>query len=426
MTEPATLDRTALEALREVPIAEGAKGWPPGVATIAELETAELDAGSDLPLPAMVLREGNLAHNLDTMAAWCREHDALLAPHGKTTMAPQLFARQLTAGAFAITVATGAQLRTCRRFGISRLIVANQLVDPVDLAWLRTELDADPEFEAFVLVDSVQAVALMDRTLSPISRRLPVLIEIGYEGGRCGCRSLAGVDRVALAVARSGSLRLAGFAGYEGLIQGDDTRHTVDRVDAFIERLGQAFAQRAWQCDVERPLISAGGSAFFDRVVNGLASVSADARGSLILRSGCYLTHDHGVYAAAAHRAAASKPSFRAAIEVWGRVLSVPESRRCIIGLGKRDLSFDAGLPRPLAMGPRCPGSEVVPIPDAEVLRLDDQHLHLELPPEQHPPEVGDPVAFGISHPCTTFDRWRVIPVVDGDGRMTTAVHILF
>ena len=128
-----------------------------------------------------------------------------LAPHGKTHMSPQLAARQLAAGACAVTVATISQARTYRAFGVSALILANELVDAAGLRWLASELNADPDFDMLCWVDSVRGVGLMTDALSAAGLRRPldVCVEVGAAGGRTGCRSEAEVDAVARAVVAS-------------------------------------------------------------------------------------------------------------------------------------------------------------------------------------------------------------------------------
>ncbi len=104
-----------------------------------------------------------------------------------------------------------------------------------------------------------------------------------------------------------------------------------------------------------------------------------------------------------------SKP----ALEVWAYVQSRPESGRTILTMGKRDVSYDASLPVPLHW--YRPGAMVRPEPMPRghaVLALNDQHCHLGTPGES-PLQVGDMVGFGIGHPCTTFDKWGLLMVVD-------------
>src|SRR5689334_4651061 len=82
----------------------------------------------DLPFPVMVLLDSAVEHNLQTMKTWCAANGFLFAPHGKTTMCPQLYRRQLDAGAWAITVAHAQQAMVAIKFGVKRVFMANQLV----------------------------------------------------------------------------------------------------------------------------------------------------------------------------------------------------------------------------------------------------------------------------------------------------------
>jgi D-serine deaminase-like pyridoxal phosphate-dependent protein len=59
------------------------------------------------------------------------------------------------------------------------------------------------------------------------------------------------------------------------------------------------------------------------------------------------------------------------------------------------------------------------------VTRLDDQHAYISVPPGADL-APGDLLCLGISHPCTTFDKWRAIPVVDDENRVTDVVHTFF
>ena len=152
-----------------------------------------------------------------------------------------------------------------------------------------------------------------------------------------------------------------------------------------------------------------------------------------MLRSGCYLTHDHTAYAGAerARRARSALidglgEGFRPALEVWTHVQSRPEPERAYLTAGKRDLSYDLDLPQPVAW--LRPGAHAAPRslgPDHRVLRLNDQHAHLGIPPAS-PLAVGDLVALGISHPCTTFDKWQLLYLVDDDYTVIDAIRTFF
>ncbi|MEN4477139.1 amino acid deaminase [Mycolicibacterium cosmeticum] len=381
------------------------KGLPPGWqdATVAAVLAAAPVLSEAGPTgPVCVLRESALAHNLAVMATWCRDRGVLLAPHGKTHMSPQLFARQSAAGACAVTVATIGQARVYRAFGADAIVLANELVEPAGLAWLAGELDADPGFRAVCWVDSVRGVELMTEALTGATRGLDVCVEVGMPGGRTGCRTAAEVDEVARAAAASPRLRLIGVAGYEAARSQDGGREATAAVRAYLAELRAALSRLAPLFETDEVIVTAGGSTYPDVVADELAGAAP----RVLLRSGCYLTHDHGLYAAT------SPLPMRPAMEVWAPVLSRPEPGLALVGMGRRDVSFDAGLPVPLGL------------PGATVTKLNDQHAYLEL--AGHTVAVGDRLGFGISHPCTTFDKWQLIPVLDDADRVVDLVRTFF
>jgi D-serine deaminase-like pyridoxal phosphate-dependent protein len=419
----------AIAELRDRPMAGTEKGFgvpPPG----ATVSAASLGAsrpslfGPGFTMPVLVLREPAVANNISAMAAYCAAAGVRLAPHGKTTMAPQLFARQLAAGAWAVTAATVGELHVYRAFGIPRVLLANELTDPAGAAWLAGELAADPDFECYVYADSLPGVRLLDeavRRASP-ARPLPVLVELGYPGGRTGCRDLAAAKAVARAVAQTSSLRLAGVAGYEGGIGRDRSPQSIGKVAAYcreLRSLGERLA--ATGLAVDELILSAGGSAFFDVVVQELASGWAGRPAPVVvLRSGVYIAFDHGLYAGIVP---SPPPLLEPALELWAHVLSRPEPGLALACAGRRDVAFDAGLPVPLRVRGR--DGSLRPATGVRAVRLDDQHCYLQLS-DGAGLDPGEMVCFGVSHPCTTFDKWRVIPVIDDGCRVVDAIYTFF
>src|SRR4051794_27087042 len=148
---------------------------------------------SEFATPLVTIDAANMIHNTTAMADWVSARGMLLAPHGKTTMAPQLWQRQLDAGAWAITLATPWQAQVAQRFGVNRIMLANTLVDAVSAGWLINQLRADPGFEFYCWADSVTSVELLARILAEAGecpRPVNVLVEFGAAGGRCGARTL--------------------------------------------------------------------------------------------------------------------------------------------------------------------------------------------------------------------------------------------
>jgi D-serine deaminase-like pyridoxal phosphate-dependent protein len=418
------IDLDAVAAIRAERVDWSFKSMPAHVfgSTVGEVAAARLDLFEDgFVGPLLALDEAALTHNLTTMATWCAKHGMSLAPHGKTTMAPQLFARQLELGAWGITAANISQTRVYRAFGVRRIQLANEVVDPAGLRWLAGELARDPEFEFLCWADSVAGVELMTEALRGADRPVDVLVDLGAHGGRSGARGMAAAALVAAAVAASPVLRLAGVAGYEAVVGHGSSVDSLTAVTEYLEEL-RALAMRLADDDLfEGPevIVSAGGSAYFDEVVDVLGP-EWPLPVRPMLRSGAYVSHDDGYYRdvsplGRAPRLADAEP-FRPAFRAWAQVMSKPEPDLALLTMGKRDAPFDEGMPEPQVIRTRA--GTVEPLTGCTVPKLADQHTFLT-PADRV--AVGDWIGFGLSHPCTTFDKWRLIPVVDG----TTVVDLV-
>lgn len=424
--------RAAVTALRARPISFCEKGF----GTVAPVTAADLAGrrpslfGGGFTTPVMVLRNTALSQNIQGLAAFCASAGVDLAPHGKTTMAPQLFARQLAAGAWGITAATAGHMQIYRSFGVPRILLANELTDPAAIAWLAGEMAADPDFDCYVYVDSTAGIHLLDETLqaSGATRPLPVLVELGQPGGRTGCRTIEEAVALAKTAAATGSLKLAGAAGYEGSIGHDCAPGTLSAITAFCQDLHKLGGLLTGLAPGPEPLIvSAGGSAYFDIVAAELTRPPAGGGRPprVVLRSGAYISHDHGLYASLVPGGSEQRqgPHLIPAFELWASVLSRPEPGLALLNAGRRDVAFDSG--NPIALHARDRAGRLTPAAGMTVTQLNDQHAYLTVPAESTL-APGDLVCLGISHPCTTFDKWRVIPVTDDDHRVIDAIHTFF
>jgi D-serine deaminase-like pyridoxal phosphate-dependent protein len=416
----ADIDRAAVAALADEPVDWRFKGLPPSWAgrTVAQLRAERPRLFDDGPTgPVCTLRDDALGHNLATMADWCRRSGVGLAPHGKTHMAPQLFERQLDAGACAITAATISQVRVCRAFGVREVILANELVDGAGLRWLAGELDDDPGFGFVCWVDSVRGVQIMSAELGAVgaSRPVDVCVEVGMADGRTGCRSVAEVEEVAQAAAASAQLRLVGVCGYEAALGHDVSAEALAGVTAYLTGLRAAVQRLAGLFEAGEILVTAGGSTYFDAVADVLTGWPGGLAVRTVVRSGAYLTHDDGLYARTSPLARRGAAALRPALSVWAQVASRPEPDLAVLTMGRRDVSFDQDLPVPYGLT----GSRVA--------KLNDQHAYLRLGPEDRSRvDVGMWLEFGVSHPCTVFDKWQLIPVFDGDGRVVDLIRTFF
>jgi D-serine dehydratase len=398
------------------------------------LEAADLAAlqwnllREDLSLPTAVLYQEKILHNLHWMEQFIAAYGVKLAPHGKTTMAPKLFDLQLQNGAWGITLATAHQVRVAYQHGVRRVLMANQLVGRQNMA-IVSDLLEDDGFDFFCLVDSAQQVEQLGEFYRAKGQRLQVLIELGVEDGRTGVRDAEQLESVLTALSTWGEpLMLCGIEVYEGVLKDEAA------IRSFLQRAVDVTRDLAHKGKFtgKRTLLSGAGSAWYDVVADVFSKAGLGDSVDVVLRPGCYLTHDVGVYREAQQEILKRNPiakemhsSLQPALQLWAYVQSVPENERAIISLGKRDAAFDAGLPTPaLRYRPGTTAPLATPA-GWQLTKMMDQHAYLQIGSGDDI-RVGDMIGFDISHPCLTFDKWRYLPVLDGEYQVIDVVQTFF
>ncbi len=383
-------------------------------------------AAADLELPVMLLHDDALDHNVRVMADWCRAAGVELAPHAKTHMSRDLVRRQETAGAWGFTAATPAQVRELAGWGVRRLLHANVLVDRTAIAWVATHLltaDAATEYLCYVDSDAGLDLLLDELARHRPARPLRLLVELGFAGGRTGVRDDAAALALARRVAADPHVRLAGVAAFEGLMPaGDDPGMPVGAVDLLARVRALVAAVRAEGLVDGIPVVTAGGSSYFDLVVRELGPAAWDQPVTTVLRSGCYVTHDHGVYRrtsplGAERGSERGSEELRPAFELRACVLSAPEDGRVVLGFGRREAPTDDRLP--VVLGVVDVATPAADVATWEVTGVNDHHAFLRVPPGVAATLApGTVLRLGISHPCGAFDRWRHIPLIDADDQV--------
>lgn len=428
-----------IRSIADAPLSALDKGVP---SLSAPLDTCDVAAqgwnvlAEDIPLPCAVLLESAMRNNSRWMKAFLQTAEAELAPHGKTTMAPAIFQLQMEDGAWGITVSTLHQLRVARHFGYNRIFYANQVIGKAAISYVVSESARDPFFDIHFLIDSMENFLAIDSAAAAagLVHPLKALVEVGYIGGRTGCRTKEEALAIARAIHESRSIQLVGIEGFEGLLKAGTPEETLALVGDLLDRM----VDIARECDrlgLFAPgeiHLSAGGSSYYDIVSGKLGAAKFSRPAKVLLRSGCYITHDSVMYAKAINalreRGSIELPAGgpEAALEIWAYVQSRPEIDKVIAAFGKRDISYDD---QPVLLKWFRPdGSNETPQPIGGghiVTRLNDQHAHLTVPADS-PLRVGDLVCFGISHPCLTFDKWRVMHVVDDDYNVTNSIRTYF
>jgi D-serine dehydratase len=437
----AEISSCVFPALADARIDSRTKGMPAGLPDMPLFEIGRQGWNllrRDLPTPLAVLDQAAILQNSRWISAVTAHYGVSLCPHGKTTMAPQLFRKQLDDGCWGITLSTQHQVQVARHYGVSRIFLANQILDPGFLSFIAQEQVKDPDFDFYLLVDSIEGVELLERVAQGCSGHRPfqVLIELGSHFARTGCRTQAGARAIAERIATMNHAAvLAGVEGFEGSIRGADRAEIERRIGEFLDfmtKVAEDFASSGLFGGREI-LLTAGGSAYFDLVAKALSRPVFDRPTRVVLRSGCYISHDAGMYEREIARAMERSPELAAldakpsqALTVWATVQSRPEPGLAFLNAGRRDASYDAHLPRPLRYASGAPTLAVRDLPDGyEITMLNDQHAYLKCP-DDSPLRPGDLVELGISHPCTTFDKWDVLCVLDERFDVVDAIKTFF
>lgn len=382
----------------------------------------------DLSLPAAVLYRDKLEHNLKWMQRFMEAYGVRLAPHGKTTMAPALFRMQLESGAWGITLATAHQVMVAHTHGVQRVLMANQLVGRQNMRMI-ADLLRDPAFEFYCLVDSADGIDQLGTFFREQGLKLNVLIELGVVGGRCGVRDESQMQQVLEAFnCWKGTVGLCGIEIYEGVLKDEASIRGFMRRSRYVTKAllsENRFARKP-------ALLSGAGSAWYDVVAEELTASGLGDAVEIILRPGCYLTHDVGNYETQQQRILQSNPVAREmrsgllpALHIWAYVQSIPEPELAVVTMGRRDAAFDSGLPTP-AVHYRPGTAEPHAVPEHwQTTKLMDQHGYVKIAPNDDV-RVGDMIGFNISHPCLTFDKWRVLSILDEQYNVVDVVGTYF
>lgn len=375
----------------------------------------------DVCLPAVIVKQRELENNISWMQHYSNSANVSLSPHGKTTMTPAIFKRQIAQGAWGLSVGTAYQAKVAMESGVKNIIIANQVVGKTNIRLL-AELVQLNQANIYCCVDSVAHAKQLAAIFSPLNLTVNVLIELGVNGGRCGCRSEEDAILLANELTKLPSLMIAGIEFYEGVIHSDNAEKDINEIQQFLQRVLTTSQTLDSLGVFERYsgelLLTGAGSVWYDLVSQKMAEFRLSKPLRFVIRPGCYITHDHGIYEEA-QQALKARDSVACQLdgdlmpvmEIVALIQSVPESGRAIVNFGKRDVAFDAGLPQPLMQyreGQQISFQQNT----AKTEGLMDQHAILSFD-KCCDFQVGDILIFGTSHPCITFDKWKVIYLVD-------------
>ena len=386
----------------------------------------------EVSFPIAVIKEKQLLNNAKWMQEFSDRASVKLAPHGKTSMAPELFKMQLEQGCWGMSLATVPQVVNTYEHGVNRIILANQLVGTYHMK-LIADLLLTTDIEFYCFVDSIENIHALGKYFSGLNVSLNILIEIGVLQGRCGWRDTQNIDPLLDAIEQYPHLHLCGISFYEGVIHGNDAAEKiVTFINSICTMVGRLYSENRF--DIKDIIVTGAGSAWYDIVSRELSS-NKDTLGISyipIIRPGCYLIHDKGIYQAAQNEiisrsqlACDISGELISNLELWAYVHSVPEPGLAVIGLGKRDVAFDAGLPIPEYL--YRPGNKKPQAIEggSEVINIMDQHCMMTFGSKTSL-QPGDIVIFATSHPCLTMDKWRRIGLIDSNFVVKKTIETFF
>ncbi|WP_394203913.1 amino acid deaminase [Shewanella waksmanii] len=393
-----------------------------GLGDLATLEKGWQILKEQVSLPCATLARSAIENNLNWMQRFADKANVKLAPHGKTSMSPELFSAQIASGAWGMSVANAQQVVTAHHAGVKQIILANQLVGRRNFDIVATVLKQH-QGKIYVFADSQQNLAAINDFFAPLNLDINVLIEMGVDNGRCGVRTPQQAEQLAQYIASAPALKLAGLAFYEGVIHGDDAAQNIAKFVAQNVTLAKQLANdllKDKQTDTQAEfLITGAGSAWYDIVSEHISLANAQEILTAVIRPGCYLIHDTGIYEQAQQHVIERSPlacdidsELINSLHIWAYVQSVPQPGMAIVGLGKRDVAFDAGLPTPEQHFRPSDTAPTKVTGDWQVTRIMDQHAMLSVP-ENSDIQPGDMICLSTSHPCLTLDKWRFVGIED-------------
>lgn len=384
----------------------------------------------DVCLPALAIKQSSLENNIAWMQHYANARGVSLAPHGKTTMTPWIFQRQLEHGVWAMGVGSAWQAKVAMEAGMPRVLMANQLVGKANMQLISELKEQHPATQFYCCVDSLSNAQALNAFFAGRGQTLDVLLELGVPGGRCGCRSVAEAQQLAAGIAAMPGLRLRGIELYEGVVHGSDAQSKIEHLLREAAGLLRELHQQQRFGD-EEMILTGAGSAWYDVVCDIWGSETLPVACRVVIRPGCYITHDRGIYQEA-QDAILTRDStacdlageLTSALELVALVQSMPEPGRLVVNFGKRDAAFDAGLPQPIAHY-RDGIAQSDSLQGLTTVGIMDQHAMLTCPPDTRV-QIGDILLFSTSHPCLTFDKWKTLFLIDDDYQVIDTLETAF
>ena len=347
-------------------------------------QASDMAAKAEIDTPALLLDLDVLEANIAHIAQICRANGVAWRPHFKGHKTLEIARKQLDAGAIGITCAKLGEAEVLAAAGIDDIMISNQIVGAIKIRRLMALLAmADP----IVAVDSADNVLALDEAARQSGKVLRVVIEVDIGMNRAGVAPGEPVLALAALIARHPGLRLAGLMGWEGHATAIADPAEKEKAVAQAIALLTDSAYRCRQAGHDIAIVSCGGTGTLLYCVKqpGVTEVQV---GGGVMNDEHYRWH-HNI-------------DMPFALTILATVTSRPTPTRVIADAGRKTMSTEAAMPRPLHM------------PGVREVRLSAEHAQLELDTPSDWPRVGDKIEFVPGYTDTTIHLHEEILAMRG------------
>jgi D-serine deaminase-like pyridoxal phosphate-dependent protein len=330
----------------------------------------------ELSTPALTIDLDVLDRNLDRMAALCRQHGFSLRPHIKTHKTPELARRQVDRGAIGLTVAKVGEAEVMAGAGFDNLLVAYPIWGAENLK----RLAALARSRAMLLsLDNIATAQELSGAMSTQGASIGVLVEFDSGMRRCGVEPGPACVELAQQAAKLPGLTFRGLMTYSGNIWGTEEERLAE-AECSAGRVSSALAAFE-EARMPLEIVSSGSTPS--------APLSGKIPGITEIRPGTYVYNDLNTFYQGVCRLE------DCAARVVATVVSTAVPGRAMIDAGSKTLSSDA-----LGSGPKSGHGYVVEAPDAKLIKLNEEHGHLDISGSTHHFQVSEVVTVIPNHVC--------------------------
>ena len=331
----------------------------------------------DLDTPAVIIDLDQVGANLRRAQAYADAHGLKLRPHVKTHKIPELAQRQVELGAVGVTCQKLGEAEVMADHGLDDLLLTFNLLGRAKMQRLvalarRVRLSAT--------LDNAVVAGELDEAMRQAGLVLPVLVECDTGGERCGVQNPD--EAVGLARILDGlpGLRFDGLMTYPAKGKVEQTAAWLAEAKAGLGRAG-----------IEPRVVSTGGTPDLYRAHEVACATEH--------RPGTYVYRDRSLAHGLAELA-------DCALRVIATVVSRPTEARAILDAGSKTLSSDT-------LGLEGFG-HVVEYPQLAIVRLSEEHGHVDCGGSTARPRIGERVTVIPNHACVVSNLHDTVHGVRG------------